>query len=601
MPELKVPERYEVAPEDCWDLSSLYPDEKAWETDFEILSGEAQGIARFEGTLAESAARLKECLDFMTELEKREERLGYYAHLRVNENEGDSSAQERFGRYMALAARIQAAASYQTPEIQAIPDAKMKTFLADPLLEEYRIVLRKILRFKPHVLNSAEERLLAQQTEANQTAQKAFSALTNVDMEFGSVTTPEGEKPLTQSSFSSFLINPDRQIRREAYTRFYDGFAGHQNTLAALYGGSVQLDVYKARVRNYPSSRAAALFPDKVPETVYDNLLDTVHKNLPRLHRYYDLRRRVLGLDKLSHYDVYVPLVRDIQVKHSYNEAVEVIAEALKPLGSDYVDTLTRGLTGGWVDRYENKGKRSGAFSAGSYAGDPYILMNYKEEVLRDLFTLAHEGGHSMHSWYSARNNPFQHYSYTIFEAEVASTVNEQLLGRYLLERAESREMKAYLLGKQADDIIATIFRQSMFAEFEHLTHQSVEENRPLTVESLRGLYRGLLEKFFGPHVELPEQSDLEGLRIPHFYRAFYVYKYATGLSAAIALAGGIMDGGESERSDYRAFLKSGGSRYPLESLAAAGVDMSRPEPVEAAMERFGDTVERLEGLLTER
>ena len=279
---------------------------------------------------------------------------------------------------------------------------------------------------------------------------------------------------------------------------------------------------------------------------------------------------------------------------HTYEEAVKVIEKALSPLGSEYCTTLTRGLLGGWVDKYENKGKRSGAFSAGSYAGDPYILMNYKEDVLRHVFTLAHEGGHSMHSWYSANNNPFQHYDYTIFEAEVASTFNEQLLAKYLIDNAENDEMKKYLINKQIDDIIATIFRQTMFAEFELITHTMAENGVPLTVDSLRGEYRKLLEKYFGSGVALEDLSDLEGLRIPHFYRAFYVYKYATGLSAAFALSERVLSGGKKEKDDYLSFLKSGGSRYPLESLKLAGVDMSSPEPVENAMKKFESLINEL-------
>ncbi len=594
----KIPERRDVKPEDKWDLSGLYPAEEAWEKGLKDLESKISGIAKFKGTLGESAASLKACLDYMIEIELLDERLGYYAHLRLNEDEGNPSGQERFARYMSTATKVSAESSWQTPEIQAIADETMKEFLADETLSEYGIMLRKILRFKPHILSENEERLLAMQAEANQTANKTFSALTNVDLDFGMIQTPDGEMPLTQSTFASFLINPDREIRKKAYLKFYAGFESHKNTLASLYAGSVHLDVYKSKVRKYESSRAAALFSDKVEENVYDNLINTIGENLPALHDYYELRRKALGVDKLAHYDVYAPLVKDVKVKHTYNEAVEVILNALKPLGAAYCSTLREGLTGGWVDRYENKGKRSGAFSAGSYAGNPYILMNYKEDVLRDVFTLAHEGGHSMHSWFSVRNNPFQHYNYTIFEAEVASTFNEQLLAKYLFENAGTNSMKAYLIGKQVDDIIATIFRQTMFAEFEHLSHKMVEEGRPLSVESIRKLYRGLLEKYFGPNVELFEESDLEGLRIPHFYRAFYVYKYSTGLAAAIALSSGVLNGTEKDRDRYLEFLKSGGSKYPLESLAAAGVDMSTPEPVKAAIKRFRELTAELEKLL---
>jgi oligoendopeptidase F len=594
----KIPERHEVAQADKWNLSKLYADDDGWEQELARFEDMIPRISQFKGTLGESAAKLKSCLDFMKDMDMLDEKLGNYAHLRLNEDEGQSEGQARFSRYMALAARAAASASWKIPEIQAIPEERIREFLADETLSEYRIMLEKILRFKPHVLSEAEERLIAMQAEANQTARKTFSALTNVDMSFGIIRTEKGELPLTQSSFVSFLLNPDRSIRETAYTQFYRGFDGHKNSLTSLYAGSVHLDIYSARIRCYASSRAAALFPDRVEESVYDNLIETVGANLPALHEYYNLRRKAMGLDRLCHYDVYVPLVKDIAVHHSYDEAVNVIKEALKPLGADYSNTLEQGLGGGWVDRYENRGKRSGAYSSGAYTSDPYILMNYKEDVLGDVFTLAHEGGHSMHTLYSAAGNPFPHYSYTIFEAEVASTFNEQLLAKHLLERATSDAMRAYLVGKQVDSIIATLFRQTMFAEFEHRTHRMVEEGNPLTVDFIRQVYRGLLEKYFGKDVELPPESDLECLRIPHFYSAFYVYKYATGLAAAIALSTKVLDGTTADRDRYLAFLKSGGSKYPLESLASAGVDMSTPAPIEAAMERFKELTRTLSELI---
>ncbi|MBI9102655.1 MAG: oligoendopeptidase F [Spirochaetales bacterium] len=596
--KLEIPSRDEINNEDKWDLSKLYESPEAWEEGLKEYEAKYPKIADFKGTLGNSAAALRDCLVFMNDLEQLDERIGYYAHLRTNEDEGNSSHKERFARYMSAAAQAGALGSYQTPEIQAIPDETMKSFLESDELAEFRIILEKMLRFKPHILSEKEERLLALQAESSQAVSQGFSALTNVDMNFGTIKMEQGEVPLTQSTFSVFLINSDREIRKKAYHQFYDNFEGHKNTLAALYNGSVQQDIYRSRIRGYSSARAKALFPDKVSEEVYDNLVSTIGKNLPKLHKYYEVRRKVLGIDKLSHYDVYVPMIKDIQVKHTYDEAVDVIVRATAPLGEEYTRKLKEGLIGTWVDKYENKGKRSGAFSAGSFVGEPYILMNFKEDVLRDVFTLAHEGGHSMHSWYSASSNPFQHYNYTIFEAEVASTFNEQLLAKYLLERAETKEMKAYLIGKQVDDIIATIFRQTMFAEFEHISHKMVEEGQPLTVDSLRKTYRELLEKYFGPEVDLPEQADLEGLRIPHFYRAFYVYKYATGLSAAVTLAERVLNGGDTEREEYLSFLKSGGSRYPLESLKLAGVDMGSPEPVQKALDKFEKLTKELAGLL---
>lgn len=597
-PATAIPQRSQIAAADQWDLAKLYPDADAWERGLEQYQELVPRIAAFKGTLGQSPAALRACLEFLNELELLDERVGYYAHLRTSEDAGNSEHQGRFARYLNVASRAEAEKSYVTPEIQAIPDAVMERMLADESLAEFAIALRKLLRFKPHVLPEAQERLLALQLEANQTARKTFAALTDVDLDFGAVDTPQGAQPLSQGSWSQFMIHPERAVRQRAYHQFYGHFEQHKNTLAALYDGSVQLDRYRARVRNYPSAREAALFPDQVAAKVYDNLIAAVHANLDQLHAYYALRRRALGVAELRHYDVYVPLTGDVRVRHTYDQAVEVVLAALAPLGADYCATLRAGLRGGWVDRYENRGKRSGAFSAGSFAGDPYILMNFKEDVLRDVFTLAHEAGHSMHSWHSVRHNPIQHYSYSIFEAEVASTFNEQLLFRYLLERADNREMRAYLVGKQVDDIIATIYRQTMFAEFEHRTHAMAEQGEPLTVESLRAAYRQLLQRYFGPELKLEEVSDLEGLRIPHFYNAFYVYKYATGLAAAVALAEGVLAGGTEARDRYMAFLRSGGSRYPLQSLQLAGVDMSSPEPIQRALRVFGSLVGQLEQLL---
>jgi oligoendopeptidase F len=397
------------------------------------------------------------------------------------------------------------------------------------------------------------------------------------------------------------MENSDRDLRRRAYEAFYHHFESHKTTLASLYSGSVKQDVIKARIRGYGSARAAALFPDNVDEAVYDNLVATVGENLNALHRYYKLRKRALKLPDLRHYDVYAPLVQTVKRKTSWNEAVDLVSASLAPLGDEYVSTLSAGLLGRWADRYENKGKRSGAFSAGSFSGDPYILMNYKEDSIRDMFTLTHEGGHSMHSWYSARSNPFMHYNYTIFEAEVASTFNEYLLFRYLEKNADNAEMRLYLVNKRTDELLATLYRQTMFAEFEMISHRLEEGGTPLTLEVLRAEYRKLLEKYFGPEMILENASDLEGLRIPHFYRAFYVYKYATGISASFALAQRVVSGGRQEREDYFAFLKSGGSRFPIESLKVAGVDMGTPEPVQASCRYFARLVDELEKLLLVR
>jgi oligoendopeptidase F len=361
----------------------------------------------------------------------------------------------------------------------------------------------------------------------------------------------------------------------------------------------VQRDVYYARARKFGSAREAALFGDRVPLTVYDSLIEAVHHNLPTVHRYFELRRKTLKLREIHHYDTYVPIISNIEKRHTWDQAVKMVVEALEPLGREYQRELERGLTTDrWCDRYPNKGKQSGAFSSGSYDGFPYILMNYEAEVLHGVFTLAHEAGHSMHSFYSAKSQPYQYWQYTIFVAEVASTFNEMLLARHMMEKAKDGRERAYLISRQIDDIRGTIIRQTMFAEFEKISHALVEAGEPLTVEALRREYRKLLNLYFGPDFTIDGELELECLRIPHFYRAFYVYKYATGLSAAIALSRRVVEGGKRELSDYLNFLQGGCSKYPLELLRDAGVDMEKPEPVDLALGYFGELVTQLEELL---
>jgi oligoendopeptidase F len=593
-----IPARSNAAPEDTWDLSKLFSNDAAWNEGLAKYEKMAERIPSFRGTLGKSAESLACYMDFSRDFGILGERLYYYADLRQTEDEGAGDARTMVGKIIMAASKAQAAGAWEGPEILAIPENDMEAFLAHPRIADYRVYLQRTLRYRPHILSDKEEKIIALHAEGEGTPSDAFSVLTNVDFDFGIIETPDGKKPLTQSTWSVFMESPDRGLRCRAYNAFYHCFESHKTTLASLYSGAVKQGVIKARIRGYASARAGALFPDNVDEAVYDNLVSTVNENLAALHRYYGLRKRVLKVPELRHYDVYAPLVPVAKKQTSWNQAVEHISAALAPLGDEYVSTLRAGLLGRWADRYENKGKRSGAFSAGSFSGDPYILMNYKEDSIRDLFTLAHEGGHSMHSWYSARSNPFMQYSYTIFEAEVASTFNEELLFRHLEKNADSKEMKLYLVNKRADDLLATLYRQTMFAEFEKITHELEEGGTPLTVEVLRGEYRKLLCKYFGPEMVFEETSDLEGLRIPHFYRAFYVYKYATGISASLALAEKVLSGGEKERDDYFAFLKSGGSRFPIDSLKVAGVDMSTPDPVRAACRSFERLVEELEKLL---
>ena len=600
MSNTSIPVRKDIPESDKWDLSSIYKSNEEWEENLKVLPSLTKKVVQYKGRLGESSDVLLEALKALEEAELRMETVYHYASLQHEADEDDSSATDRDGRAMMAYTRMMSDLSFIDPEIQSVDETKLRKWISLPEFKDYKIYIEKLLHFKKYILSEKEERILSLQMQPAQTPYNAFSVISNVDMNktFGTVNVCGEERPLTETTWSVFMENQDRKVREEADKKFYKKFEEHQNTIAALYAGNVNQDVFLMRARGYSSSLEMALFGNKVPVSVYHNLIDCVHKNLVPLHEYYALRKKVLGVDELRHYDVYVPLVKSVETKTSYDEAVEICRKALSPLGTEYTDRLCDGLKNGWVDRYENVGKRSGAFSSGSYIGNPYILLNYKDDVIRDVFTMAHEGGHSMHSWYSVHNNPFMCYDYTIFEAEVASTFNEELVFEYLLKNAETKEMRAYLLSMRAGDILATLYRQTMFAEFELKAHELVEGGTPLTAELLRKIYRELLELYFGPEMHFEQNSDMEGLRIPHFYSSFYVYKYATGISAALALAKRVTEGGAKEREDYFAFLKSGGSRYPIESLRIAGVDMEKTKPVQDACDEFAKVIAELKEIL---
>lgn len=595
-----IPARKDVPAKDKWNLSSMYKSDAEWEDALKKLPELTKAVAEFKGKLGESSETLLKALKAIEKANLQMETVYHYASLQHEADEDDSTATDHEGRAMMAYTQMEAELSFIEPELQEIDETNLRKWIALPEFADYKIFIEKLLHFKKYILSEKEERILSLQMQTAQTPDTVFSVLTNVDMNktFGNVNVNGEEQQLTETTWGLFMHNQDRKVREDAYKKFYAKYEEHQNTIAALYAGSVNQDVFSMRARGYGSSLEQALYGNKVPTSVYHNLIDCIHKNLDTLHEYYTIRKKALGVDELRHYDVYVPLVKSVETKTSYEEAVEICRNALSPLGKEYTDRLCDGLLNGWVDRYENIGKRSGAFSAGAYIGEPYILLNYNADNIRDVFTMAHEGGHSMHSWYSVHNNPFMCYDYTIFEAEVASTFNEELVFEYLLKNAKDDEMKKYLLAMRADDILATLHRQTMFAEFELKAHEYVENGTPLTAELLRKTYRELLELYFGPEMHFESNSDMEGLRIPHFYSAFYVYKYATGISAALALAHRVTTGGDKEREDYFKFLKSGGSRYPIESLRVAGVDMESVEPVQAACDTFKEIVEQLKNLL---
>ena len=599
MTSATLPERSEVSVNDTWDLSSLYVDDASWELDFTTLGTRVAKLESYRGRLAESAELLAEALDYDSDFDRLAERLGTYAFLKTTENQGNSDYQAMKARFQNLSVRASQATSYMRPELLAIPEDQMAALIVHPKLALYRLQLERLLRYRPHTLTDGEERLLAMQGEMAMAAGDAFRKLNDADLRFGDIADHEGRTiELSHATFSQLLISPDRSVRRKAFDQYYKQFSDHENTLAATLAGSVHRDVYYARARNYPSSLAAALFPDNVPEDVYNNLIKSVRDSLPAVHAYLDVRRRKMKLDTIHHYDTYVPILSGIKKHHTWDQAVDVVLESLAPLGTEYTDVLAEGLRGRWSDRYPNRGKQSGAFSCGSFDGDPFILMNFKEEVLNDVFTLTHEAGHSMHSWYSSRSQPFQYYSYTIFVAEVASTFNEQLLADHLLRNAADDRERAYLINNELDGIRGTVVRQTMFAEFEKRTHEMAEAGEPLTVKSLRAAYRELLDAYFGPDFVVDSALELECLRIPHFYRAFYVYKYATGLSAAVALSRRVLEGGPKELADYLGFLSGGCSKDPLDLLKGAGVDMTSPAPIQTTLQRFATLTAELDKLI---
>src|SRR5438552_4075876 len=595
-----IPTRADVPETDKWDLTHLFADVSKWQEDFAWLQREYPKLEQWKGRVGESAQTLTGLLEFEKALEQKMERVYHYASLQAAEDSTNNEYLVRIGQVQNLLTRISEAAAFVVPEILAIDDERVGKFVADPALKDWAIKLHKIARMRPHVLSVPEERLLALSNVALSGYDDTFSQLTDVDMKFGALVDETGrERPLTQSSFSSFFVKRNHELRKRAFHQFYAEFRDHQYTLAAALAYSVKADVFHARARHYPSALQAALFPDDVPVAVYDGLIQSVRANLEPLFRYFDLRRRALGLRELHLYDTYVPLVPEVETRFTFNQAVEAVLAALAPLGKDYVDVLAEGLRSRrWCDRYENKAKRSGAFSSASYGAPPYILMNYKDDVFADVYTLAHEAGHSMHSWFSQNSQLFQDYEYPIFLAEVASTFNEELLTHHLLETTADPKMRAYIINRQIDDLRGTLFRQTMFAEFEKIIHAIEESGDALTLDIFKSEYHKLLETYFAENFVLDPELDLECLRIPHFYHAFYVYKYATGVSAAVALSERVLSGQPGSVDAYLNFLRSGGSQFPLETLRAAGVDMATPAPSESTLHLFERRLQELEEVL---
>ncbi len=589
--------RDQIAEESKWALEGLYASDEDWQMDLSSIDSDLEKYKTCKGTLSESPESLKRCLALDEKISRILDKVHTYAHLRNDENKTDSTYQGRYEQVMRLTTRASQAQSFIQSELMSIPKDRIQEFLQSDELQYYRLHLEKILRFRNHILSEKEEALLAGALNISRTASTGFEMLDNADLKLGSVQDENDNKvEITHGNLISLLQNQNRRVRKEAFETFYAAYDDHKYTYAALLSGSIQKDIFFARSRNYPSVREQALFTENIPVDVYDNLIDTVHDNMAPLYKYFAIRKRLLKLDKLHVYDGFVPLVDDVTWGMPYETACDEIIQALAPLGKEYSKTLARGLREDrWVDRYETKGKRSGAYSSGCYDSNPFILMNYRDDNINSLYTLAHEAGHSMHSYYSRKTQSYLDANYTIFVAEVASTFNEALITRHLLSQNIDQKMKVYLLCREIDNFRGTLYRQTMFAEFEKLIYQAAENDESLTVESFKKIYSNLLQIYFGDEFALDDCLSLECFRIPHFYFSFYVYKYATGISAAYALADRVLQGGDKELADYLNFLHSGGSKYPIDLLKGAGVDMTISEPVCTALKKFSNLVDELE------
>ncbi|MER3437053.1 MAG: oligoendopeptidase F, partial [Chloroflexota bacterium] len=584
--------RQEIPVEETWDLSPIYPSDEAWEADLPRAREQIADMARHRGQLGASAAALRDALDAAMALSQLSERIVVYAMLRRDEDQTDPVATARYERAMALSVEAGQALAFIRPEILAIPAGTLERYLQDATLAPYRHYLDDIIRYRPHTRSVEVEELLAQNAEIARAPSDAFAALDNADLDFGVVRDEEGrEIALTKARYQLLMESKSREVRRAAYEGLMRGYAAHRHTLAALYGASVRKDIFYARARAFSSAREAALFAHNIPPSVYDQLLVTVREAQPDIARYLQLRARLLGLERLAPYDLLVPLAPVPERRYSIPEAQQMVLSALAPLGEAYVRELAAGFAARWVDWHETKGKRSGAYSWGVYGAPPVILMNWNG-TLDHVFTLAHEAGHAMHSLLADRAQPYHDAQYPIFLAEVASTVNEVLLTWHLLRETpvDDTLTRFSILNRFAETIHTTLVRQAMFAEFEHRAHAAVESGEPLTGEALNRMYDELMEVYL-PGVERDDLARLNWSRVPHFYRAFYVYQYATGITAAIALARAIRDEGAPAAERYLRLLEAGGSDYPLILLQRAGVDLTTPEPLRNALAEFAATV----------
>ena len=578
-----------------WTIDEMYPDESAIDKDIKKVKELIEESKKYKGILADSKENLHSALNISEQASRILQNLYVYTHMkshedtRINKNQGNATKTDM------LSTELSMATSYMVPEIIAMDSEKLNSYLKDKKLSYYKKHIDEILRLKPHTLSEREEELLAAVSDLSVIPENVYDMLSFADLQFPEIEDDKGEKVrVTDLNFSLFLKSKDQRVRKDAFNAMYSVYGQYKNTFASTLYGGIKSEIFYAKTRKYESALQGSLFQDNVSVEVYDNLIDAVHENLHSLNKYIDLKKKFLGLDQINMYDLYVPLTENFDMEITYDKAQEIILEALKPLGEEYLENVKKAFNEGWIDVYGNEGKQGGAYSWGSYDSKSYILMSYKDD-LNSLFTLIHEMGHSMHSYYSKNNQPYLYSGYKIFVAEVASTLNELLLIDYLLKNAKSKEEKVYLLNYYLEQFRTTVYRQTMFAEFEKICHAKVEEGEPLTSEEFNNIYYDLNKKYYGESCEVNEEISLEWARIPHFYSNFYVYKYATGFSAASALSKQILEEGESAVTRYKEFLKSGGSEFPLDQLRKAGVDMEKKESVDKALHIFKDLVDELE------
>ena len=596
-----LPARKEISVEDTWKLEDIFSSDEAWEKEFNEVKDLIPGIKEFEGKLGENSAALYDALQYQDRLMEKLSKLYTYAHMRYDQDTTNSFYQSLDGRIKSLYSQAASQLAFIVPELLSVDEKKIESFLEEKEeLKLYEHALEEINLQRPHVLPADQEALLAEASEVLNSSSTTFGMLNNADIEFPSIKDENGEEvEVTHGRYSRFLESGEQRVRHDAFKAVYDTYGKFRNTFASTLSGNVKRDNFNARIRKYDSARQAALAANNIPESVYDNLVKTVNDNLHLLHRYIKLRKKVLGLNELHMYDLYTPLVKDVKMEIKYEEAKEIILKGLAPLGEEYLGVLKEGFENRWVDVHENKGKRSGAYSSGTYGTNPYILMNWQDNV-NNLFTLAHEFGHSVHSYYTRKTQPYPYGNYSIFVAEVASTCNEALLNDYMLKTVDDEQKRLYLLNHYLEGFRGTVFRQTMFAEFEHLIHQKAQDNVPLTADLLTEEYYKLNKKYFGEEdLLIDEEIGLEWSRIPHFYYNYYVYQYATGFSAATSLSKQILEEGETAVKRYVEFLKSGSSDYPIEVLKRAGVDMTSSQPIADACKVFEEKLDEMEKLLS--